>query len=265
MHFYPYSQNLQTDHHFLQFKQGDEAGLSHLYAHLYNPLLKHGLRIVKDEFVVSSAIQEAFLKAWGFRERLTCVLHTYRFLRLNVTWKCYNHYREPAYRLYRNIIFTDNLDWYSHSSFHDYADNEYVPYPAEEMLQTIYRVLPYLPPNRQTILTLYFKYGFSYNKIAKRFATSNQAVSLELQKGLEHLKKIIHSKKKLDKPSIVIRKPLPYEEILDGELLQLFKLRYEMKLSFEAIAARMNLSQTYVQQQYITAHARIRQMTRKHK
>lgn len=265
MQSYTYLQNLQVDHYFLQFKQGDEAGLSHLYAHLCNPLLKHGLRIVKDEFVVSSAIQEAFLKAWSFRERLTSILHTYRFLRLNVTWKCYNHYREPAYRLYRNIIFTDNIDWYSHSSFPDYADNEYVPYPVEEMLQAIYQVLPYLPPNRQTILTLYFKYGFSFKQIAKRFATSNQSVSLELQKGLEHLKKIIHSKKKLDKPIVTIRNPLPYEEILNGELLQLFRLRYEIKLSFEAIAARMNLSQAYVQQQYVSAHARIQQMTRKQK
>lgn len=140
-----------------------------------------------------------------------------------------------------------------------------MPYLAEEMLQTIYQVLPYLPPNRQTILTLYFKYGFRYKQIAKRFSTSNQSVSLELQKGLEHLKKIIHSKKKLDNPVNAIRNPLPYEEILDGELLQLFRLRYEMKFSFEAIAARMNLSQAYVQQQYITAHARIQQMTRKHK
>jgi hypothetical protein len=69
----------------------------------------------------------------------------------------------------------------------------------------------------------------------------------------------------LDKPVGTIRKPLPYEEILNGELLQLFRLRYEMKLSFEAIAARMNLSQVYVQQHYISAHARIQQMTRKHK
>lgn len=259
------SGSVENQDYFARFINGEEVGLTYLYGQLYKRLLSHGLRIVADEFVVNSSIQEAFLKAWNFRERLTSVLHTYRFIRLNVTWKCYNYYREPAYKLYRNIIFTDNIDWYGHSSFSDYEDNEYVPYPAEEMLQAIYQVLPYLPPNRQTILTLYFKYGFSYKQIAKRFATSNQAVSLELQKGLEHLKKIIHSKKKLDKPVVTIRNPLPYEEILDGELLELFKFRYEMKLSFQAIAARMNLSQAYVQQQYVTAHIKMQQMNKKSK
>ena len=31
---------------------------------------------------------------------------------------------------------------------------------------------------------------------------------------------------------------LPYNEILDGELLQLFRLRYEMKLGFDVIALK---------------------------
>ena len=185
---------------FIRFKQGDEAALSRLYRKFYRLLMRHGFRIVHDEFVVNSSIQEAFLKAWNFRERLTNEVHTYRFLRLNVTWKCYNYYRQPD-RLHRRIIYTDNIDSYADACYmSDVIGNDQPLFADEEMLQAIYNVMPYLPPDRQTILTLFFKYGFSYKQIAKRFCTSNQAISIELQKGLEHLKKVIHAKKKLEAP-----------------------------------------------------------------
>ena len=259
------SGNIQNHELFLRFTNGEEAGLAHLYGILYKPLLHHGLRIVRDEFVVNSSIQEALLKAWAFRERLTSILHTYRFLRLNVTWKCYNHYRQSDKRHHR-LIYTDNIDQYADTYYipeQEYNDQSF--YADEEMLQSIYKVIPYLPANRQTILTLYFKYGFSYKQIAKRFSTSTRAVSIELQKGLEHLKKIIHAKKKLDAPVNGAKNGLLYNEILDGELLQLFKLRYEMKLGFDIIASKMNLPQAYVQQQYVTAHIMIQQMRKKSK
>lgn len=53
---------LITNDHFFRFKQGDEGGLTYLYKFLHKSLLRHGLRIVSDEFVVNSSIQEAFLK-----------------------------------------------------------------------------------------------------------------------------------------------------------------------------------------------------------
>jgi RNA polymerase sigma factor (sigma-70 family) len=271
MQTYPYEFCHTSYQHFLQFKQGDEAGLTRLYRDLNGPLLRHGLRIVRDKFVVSTAIQEAFLKAWDFRARLTDVLHTFRFLRLNVTWKCYNYYRQPD-RQNNRMIYTDDVDKYTvaFDVFEEEEDNQAFSI-TEEKLKTIYDVMPYLPADRKTILTLYFKYGYSYKQIARRFASSSQAISHELQEGLEHLKKIIHSKKRLDNTSNDIKvlsdsdniKERNYPECLQGELLQLFRLRYENKWSFEIIAAQMNLPLAYVQQQYIAAHLKLKQMTKK--
>lgn len=254
---------LISNDHFFRFKQGDEEGLTYLYKFLHKSLLRHGLRIVSDEFVVNSSIQEAFLKAWNFRERLTSVLHTYRFLRLNVTWKCYNYYREPD-RLHRRIVYTDSIDNYSNVFFQqEIEETEQAFALTEEMLKTVYNVIPYLPATRKTIFTLHFKYGLSYKQIAKRFATNSQAITHELQRGLEQLKKVIHNKKRLDVvPTAINKPPEQYSECLQGELLQLFRLRYENKWSFEAIAAQMNLSLAYVQQQYIAAHRLLNQMNR---
>lgn len=46
-----------TTESFLRFKQGDEVALSRLYHKFYRILLRHGLLIVHDEFVVNSSIQ----------------------------------------------------------------------------------------------------------------------------------------------------------------------------------------------------------------
>jgi RNA polymerase sigma factor (sigma-70 family) len=251
----------QNHHDFVRFIRGDEAGLTSLYNGLYKPLLKHGLRIVSDEFVVNSAIQEAFLKAWNFRERLTSVLHTYRFLRLNVTWKCYNHYRSPD-RHHRHIIYTDNVDSYADISYES-EDTEQLFALTEERLQSIYNVLPYLPANRKTIFTLYFKYGLSHKQIARRFASSSQGVNHELEQGIEQLKRIIHTKSKLEPTLTIVNNAAPrYPESLQGELLQIFRLRYENKWSFEAIAGQMNLQLHYVQQQYLAAYRLLNQLRR---
>src|SRR5215213_610902 len=104
--------SLQTEQYFQQFTKGEEIAFAQLYKQFYKPLLRHGLKIVPDEFIVNSSIQEAFLKAWSFRERMTSVLHTYRFLRLNVTWKCFDYYRHPN-QLHQRIIYTDNIDNYA--------------------------------------------------------------------------------------------------------------------------------------------------------
>jgi RNA polymerase sigma factor (sigma-70 family) len=255
-----YFENEFNSRYFDHFKQGRENGLSCLYQTFYKHLLRHGLRIIADEFVINSSIQEAFLKAWNFRERMASVLHTYRFLRLNVTWKCYDYYRHPN-QLHQRIIYTDNIDNYTKGCYFDDKEHEGQVFAiSEERLQAIDKVIPYLPATRKTIFTLYFKYGLTHRQIAKRFSSSSQFISAELQKGLEDLKKVIHTAKKLDTPVIPHHTDTRYPACLQGELLQLFRLRYESKWSFEKIAAQMNLPLAYVQHEYIKAHRLINEM-----
>lgn len=243
---------------FLLFNQGSEIGLSGLYNLYYASLVRYGLRILQDHFAVENIVQDAFLKAWSFRERLTSGRHAYCFMRLNVKWHCYDYYHRPEYR---NVAYTEYFDNYPNAWLAPDFDEETAICRDEEMLQSIYEVMPYLPASKQTILELYFKYGFSYKQIAKRFSSNSQAVSTELHEGLDYLKKVIHTKKKLTTPVIIPKNDnQPYNEYLSGEILQVFKLRYENKLSFDVIAAKMNLSQPYVQQQYVAAHAKLKQM-----
>ena len=183
----PYSsRTVEVDPEFLSdFAQGDETGLSRLYNLYYSPLIKCGLRIVHDRFAVENIVNDAFLKAWSFRQRLTSSMHAYRFMRMNVKWDCYDYYRRPEYR---QVVYPDRDD-YPDTEVLPYNDEESSCWRDEEMLQSIYNIIPYLPPNRQNILQLYFKYGFSYKQIAKRYGSSVQAITNEMHEGLALFKK----------------------------------------------------------------------------
>ena len=244
--------------YFLQYKNGDEEGFAQLYRMMFNSLLRYGMRILPNEFAVNTIVQDALLKAWDFRQRMTCLQHTFRFMCMNIKWACYDYYRQPGTR---QVIYLGH-DTYPDVSFLPGLEEVEPVYNEEALLKSIYDVMPYLPLNKQTILQLYFKYGFSYKQIAKRYGSNIQTISNNVHEALAYLKKVIHAKKELTKPISlpVASAKCRAEEYFAGEMLQLFKLRYENKLPFDMIAAKMNLPQPYVQQQYAAAHARLQQL-----
>jgi RNA polymerase sigma factor (sigma-70 family) len=244
--------------YFLRYKNGEEGGFAQLYRMMFNSLLRFGMRILPNEFAVTTIVQDALLKAWDFRERMTCLQHTFRFLCMNVKWACYDYYRQPGFR---QVIYLGH-DSYPDVSFLPGSEEAEPVCNEEALLKSIYDVMPYLPMNKQTILQLYFKYGFSYKQIAKRYGANIQTISNNLHEALTYLKKVIHTKKQITKPVSLPVANAKYqaEEYFTGEMLQLFKLRYENKLPFDVIAAKMNLPQPYVQQQYAAAHAKLQQL-----
>jgi RNA polymerase sigma factor (sigma-70 family) len=244
--------------YFLQYKNGDEEGFAQLYHIMFNSLLRYGMRILPNEFAVTTIVQDALLKAWNFRQRMTCLQHTFRFMCMNVKWACYDYYRQPGTR---QVIYLGH-DTYPDVSFLPGSEEVEPVYNEEALLKSIYDVMPYLPMNKQTILQLYFKYGFSYKQIAKRYGSNIQTISNNVHEALVYLKKVIYAKKKLTKPISLPAANAKYraEEYFAGEMLQIFKLRYESKLPFDVIAAKMNLPQPYVQQQYAAAHAKLQQL-----
>ena len=251
---------LQHEDYYIGFREGEEAALNYVYSCYYRTLFYHGKRIVDDEFAVSCIVQEAFLKGWQFREKMESMRHIYCFIRQDVNWKCYAYLSSPSNRFRRSLVGDGGMEKYSDYFFDCQAED--VNFFDEEKLKVIEEALPYLPANRQTIMTLYFKNGLSYKKIARRFGTSNQAISVEVQKSLESLKKIVHAQKKLTVKTVTTfsHTDEPCTENMDAEMQQIFKLRYEQKHSFASIAEKMNITQGYVQQQYVIAHRRLQEL-----
>jgi RNA polymerase sigma factor (sigma-70 family) len=248
----------EHENYCIGFKAGDETALNYIYGRYYDPLFHHGKKILNDDFAVSCIVQEAFLKGWKFRESMESMRHIYCFMRLEITWKCYAYLKNPVNRFYRHLIeYGSAENYYGHYEEQQENVNEL----HEGKLKVIEEALPYLPGDCQTIMTLYFKYGLSYKKIANRFGTSNRTVSMEVQKSLEKLKNIVHAQRKLSakKPDTYKRTAPAGTEKMAVEMQHIFKMRYEEKQSFEFIAERMNVSERYVQQQYVIAHRTLRQ------
>jgi RNA polymerase sigma factor (sigma-70 family) len=249
-----------SEDYYTGFRNGDEKALEYVYSRYYGPLANHARHIIRDEFSVSCIVHEAFLKAWKFRGTMENMRHIYCFMRQDIRWKCYSYIANPVNRFHSGLIdYEDVVNSFHSGNAEDDTEDHAL---AEKRLKAIEDALPYLPSNRQTIMTLYFRYGYSYKRIARRFGTSNQAISVEVQKSLESLKKIVHAQKNLTlKATAVINKTRGMNtENMDSEMQHIFKLRYEQKHSFASIAQRMNIPQGYVQQQYVIAHRRLCQL-----
>lgn len=252
------------DHYYTGFRNGDEKAFEYVYAQYYRPLYRHGRQIVDDEFAVNCIVNEAFLKGWKFREQMENMRHIYCFIRQNVKWKCYAYYSNPSNRFHRMLVHPEYL-----SNLPETPGSEEEEHLADKKLKAIEEALPYLPGNRQTIMTLYFKYGYSYKRIARRFGTSNQAISHEVQRSLESLRKMVHAQRRLNerKPPMLVqaqkklndRKPLKSLKQLntqgmDEQTRLVFTMRYVEKQEFNNIAEKLAIPLAKVQQHYVMAH-----------
>lgn len=253
------------DHSWLyRFKNGEPAALDYIYKQAFRALVKYGRGIIDDEFTVSTIVQEAALKAWQFRDRMESLFHIYRFMRLNVSWRCLSCYRDPQYRFHSRLVKADNLD-HVIGAFHSAHRAEQEPTCFnEERENEICNLIPYLSPQRQTIIALYFKYGLSHKRIASRFSMSTMAVHIEMRKGLAQLKKIILSRKKMAASASPKQNNMAgLSDMMPQEMWMIFKYRYENKMGFESIAEKMNLELPYIRQKYVEAHKRWQQLKKR--
>ena len=249
---------IEAENTFLRFAGGDEAALGFIYTKLYGPLVRYGCRRLDDDFEVATIVQEAFTRLWELRARITSLLHAYRFLRLVVRWGCAGYYRQPASYFRRYCIH--RIDWVENLPAPDDEHHHRLHHRQEELSQAVYKVIPYLPPTRQTVMALYFRHGFTCKQIAGRFHTSNSAISLELQKSLDFLRQAIHHTKKKAAP--LAKSPLPAGpafDCLSPLQQQVYSLRTAGKKSFEQIAALLGQQQAGVQQHYVKACLALRQ------
>lgn len=245
------SSSEENREHFSNFLNGYEPSLTYIYHHFSSSLHRYGLRIVKDEFVINTIVQEAFLKLWALRERMTSMDHIVRFLKLTMRWECMAYYRHPMETLYRNALRLNWMETWDVTS----------PMPEETIAQTENRLhlvrsmIPRLPGNRQrTIVSFYVKEGMSVAQISSRLRSTTQSVSQELHEGLAHLRAMLAiPQRKEAVPVPVTTSNIKAIANLNKEQSHIITLRRDMKYTFSQIADLLKLPQSYVQKQYVEA------------
>lgn len=255
---YIYSVRANREEVFKLFTLGYERGLTSLYNQLSRSIYRYGMMLVKDEFIVNSIVQEAFLKAWTFRERLTSLDHTRRFLKLTVRWECMHYYRNSKSKFYRSLI---RLDWLENMHLLDTLSE-----PEESSNQSTYindllRVIPSLPNKKQrNILELHLIEGLSPKEISLRLQLPVRAINDEIQNACNYLRSLLTQSTSISE-RLGCRKDIPLNsEQLTREQRDIYSMRYSMRYSFLQIAELLKLPQPYVQQQYVVAHRMLQEV-----
>lgn len=240
-----------NNHHFNEFQQGHEQSLTNLYGSLYRRIKGYGMRIVCDEFVVNTITQEAFLKLWAFRERMTSMDHVVRFLKLTMRWECMAYYRNHMETLYRKAVRMDWVEWIE-VDLSEPDDDEDITV-SENRLRLLSAMIPQLPSQRQRmVMSLFAKEGMTVSQIGARLHCSTKAISDELQHCKTLLRALAQPVKRSFKASrsskTAMLRPIPG---LSDEALQIISLRRDMKYSFAQISGLLKLPLEHVQNQYI--------------
>ncbi len=232
--------------------QGDEKVLDFIYRDAFPSLVHFGLQHLNDEFAVTNIIHECFLKAWDYRATMESIPHVYRFIRMNMRWHFQKHYANNRYRFYRQTFLMERPE----DEAGDIADItfEEEKEPDEKRLEQIYKVIPYLPMNRQTITQLYFEYGMGYKQIAKRFGTSNTAIVLEIKKCVAAIKNMVGVDTTAPKKATEIKQATIVTHDLPDDLHgEVYRLRKEEQRSFDEIAALIGCQRQDALRMYVEA------------
>lgn len=259
MSYYITTNTPENNSYFLLFKKGEETGLNYVYEHLYRPVLYYANCITGDEFANHTIVQEAFLRAWQFRERMTSMLHLFRFIRLCTRWGCYDYFRQPANRFYRQLIHPEYLEDSKSAAYDPEIEDDQAAFSAIELerINLVKDAIPYLPGNRQTIMRLYFRYGLSLKEIASRFSAPYQHISQEVQEGISALKSMI-LRIKMQEPICQVTSgsspPTQWQQLLSDQQIKICQLRLYQQYGFDRIAQELNIPMWQALKEYVSAN-----------
>ncbi|MBL0742105.1 RNA polymerase sigma factor [Chryseolinea lacunae] len=247
-----------SEHQIFQvFTSDSEHGLTLIYNRLSKPIQRYGLRLVQDEFTVNSIIQEAFLKMWVFRERMTSMDHIRRFLKLIVRWECMAYYRNSKLQFYRRLV---SLDWFDTKAIDSFPEQDGVDSKSKFLNEVLLRI-PSLPNHGQRrILDLHLCEGLTAKEISQRLKLPVQTVNKEIESACEYLRSLLVPKTSSSiyrRTSTEIRF---YHDRLTTEQSHIYSMRLNLHYTFLQISELLKLPLPYVQQQYVKAHAILKEI-----
>ena len=104
--------NRSQEINFTKFKEGNEKGFEFFYKLLYPSIYYFSFRYIKDDVNASCIVNEAFLRLWLCREKITCQEHIETFLRKLSSDGCRAYFKTSSNRFHRNMLRLDEIENY---------------------------------------------------------------------------------------------------------------------------------------------------------
>lgn len=247
-----------TDHQLYELlKKGNPISLEHIYLRYKRLLFWLGKQVLEDDFLVETLVQDTFLKLWIHRDSIESPNHILGFLRFVLKRDCISYFNSPKSKFIRLI---NSLERYE--NYEDYLVG-YDPLEDEEYLLSqeydqrnfddVQKCLNVISPKRKHLIKLCLEYGFQYKPIAEAMGSSVTAISNEISRAIDDLRKIIKGsafEKAKEKASDHKEKV----EELSNRQLDILKRRMEEKSSFKIIAQELKLSEKQVHLEFLQVY-----------
>ena len=244
-------------------QQGEERGLNFFYKRFFPALLKRTAHSIHDECAAESIVQEAFLRLWIFRKKIAEPEDTLPFLHAQVSAAIKSFYCITRNRFHRSLLRLDDSCHYKEllQSYDLEEENvtnmEYSEQPAKENMEKVMALLPHLTKEQQLIIGFCLKYSFNYERIAYYLGgISDYEVCLKVEKTIELLKTILNSDSKITAVNKI--QHIATQGLFDETQAEIFRMRYELKLSFEEISAALKMDAVVIKRLFVDAHAHIK-------
>ncbi len=246
-----------NDHQLYELlKKGNPTSLEYIHLRYKRLLFWIGKQMIEDDFAVT-LVQDTFLKLWLHRDTIETPDHILGFLRFVMKRDCIAYATAPKNKFTRLMASLDSFENYQEylAGYDPLKDKEYLQSQESDQnkFDEITKVLPVLNPKRKHLIELCLEYGFQYKPIAEAMGSSVTAISTEVSKAIDDLRKILKVTS-FEQPEEQVANIEEQYEQLSSQQLEIIKRRFEHKSSFAIIAKELKLPEKEVHREFLFAY-----------
>lgn len=238
-------------------KIGDPASLKHIHLRYKRLLFWLGKQMIEDDFVVDTLVQDVFLKLWLNRNSIETPNHIIGFLRFVLKRDCISYFNAPKNKFTRLIASLERFENYQDylAGYDPLHDKEHLLSQESEQknFDEVKKILSVLDPKRKHLIELCLEYGFQYKPIAEAMGSSVTAISNEVSRAIDDLRRILRVNS-FDQSEKKASDSKEQSEKLSSQQLEIVKRRFEEKSSFAVIARELKLPEKEVHREFLYAY-----------